>query len=194
MADFSAHHKMLPGMKKRPEMILCDKKDAKEDAKSESMATFLFLKNCKNYELNLEGKAAKVMCENCVNLTISLTDPLVSGVLEIFKCSQICVRMTGSCEIPTFHIEDADNVKIEVPDKLHIRNIFFQQSSNLEIMLSGSEDGHFVINEPALGNEENDQKQFVAFWNESKSDLVTENLKRSGIYPLADQKLVKNLK
>lgn len=97
-------------------------------------------------------------------------------------------------QIPTFHIEDADNVKIEVPDKLHIRNIFFQQSSNLEIMLSGSEDGHFVINEPALGNEENDQKQFVAFWNESKSDLVTENLKRSGIYPLADQKLVKNLK
>lgn len=99
MADFSAHHKMLPGMKKRPEMILCDKKDAKEDVKSESMATFLFLKNCKNYELNLEGKAAKVMCENCVNLTISLTDPLVSGVLEIFKCSQICVRMTGSCEV-----------------------------------------------------------------------------------------------
>ena len=102
MADFSQHHRLLPGMRPRPEVVLVDKQHSKDDIKSESNATFLFLKNCSNYELNLEGKAAKVMCESCNNLSLIVGDPLVSGMIEVYKCKTVTISLAGSCQVCYF--------------------------------------------------------------------------------------------
>lgn len=102
MADFSELHRMFPGMHKRPETILCDKNNLQEEIKSESNKTFLLLKNCADYELKFEGKAAKIMCENCKNLTVTLTDPLISGLFEVHKSNNVLIKLTKSCEV-SFH-------------------------------------------------------------------------------------------
>ena len=104
MVGFSQHQMMLPGMRPRPEKILVDKKDAKENIKSESNATFIFIKGCENYELSIEGKAAKVMCENCANLTVSMEKPLVSGTMELLRSHDVFIKLLDSCEV-RIHLE-----------------------------------------------------------------------------------------
>ena len=99
MVDFSGQQRLLPGMRPRPEIILVDKKDRKETIKSESNATFVFLKNCENYEVKIEGKAAKIMCENCKFLTVELGRSLVSGTFELLRCRDAFVKLINECEV-----------------------------------------------------------------------------------------------
>ena len=99
MVDFSGQQRLLPGMRPRPEIILFDKKDTKESVTSESNATFVFLRNCENYELKIEGKAAKVMCENCKSLTIEIGRSLVSGTFELLRCRDVFVKLVNECEV-----------------------------------------------------------------------------------------------
>ena len=99
MVDFSGQQRLLPGMRPRPEIILVDKKDGKETITSENNATFVFLRNCENYELKIEGKAAKIMCENCKSLTVELGRSLVSGTFELLRCRDAFVKLINECEV-----------------------------------------------------------------------------------------------
>ena len=93
MAEFNQHHMLLPGMKPRPEVALLGKFAGEETLRSENKATFVFLKDCSNFTLNLGGKAAKVMCENCSNVRIVLSEPLVTGTMEICNSKSVLIKL-----------------------------------------------------------------------------------------------------
>ena len=99
MADFNHHHRLLPGMRPRPEVILMDRQNAEEKFKSESSATFLLIKNCSDYKLIWDGKAAKIMCENCKNLKIILSEPPITGTVEVYKSRAVVVGLTQSYQV-----------------------------------------------------------------------------------------------
>ncbi len=90
---------MLPGMKPRPKIMITDKSDCKEVIQSEDIATFVFIKNCENYDLKIEGKAAKVMCENCKSICIELEKPLVSGTFELLRTCNAKINISTECEV-----------------------------------------------------------------------------------------------
>lgn len=99
MMDFSGQQRLLPGMRPRPEIILVDKKNGKETVTSKSNSTFIFLRNCENYELKIEGKAAKIMCENCKSVTVELGRSLVSGTFELLRCRDAFIKLINECEV-----------------------------------------------------------------------------------------------
>ena len=99
MAKFNHHHRLLPGMKPRPEVVLVDKNDEEEKLKSESSATFLLIKNCSNYSLIWYGKVAKIMCENCRNLKIVLSESPITGTVEVYKSKTVVVGLTQFCQV-----------------------------------------------------------------------------------------------
>ena len=99
MADFNQHHMLLPGMKPRPAVVILGKFAGEETLKSESKATFVFLRNCSNFTFNLEGKAAKVMCENCNNVRIMISQSLVTGTMDICNSESVLIKLQQTCQV-----------------------------------------------------------------------------------------------
>ena len=89
----------LPGMNPRPEKIITDKKDCREEVISESKATFVFVKNCENTEVDVQGKAGKVVCENSKSIVFQINDRLVGGTLELIRSNEVSIKIGDAAEV-----------------------------------------------------------------------------------------------
>eukprot|EP00794_Sanderia_malayensis_P019233 gene19233-21161_t len=183
--DLSAHHKMLPGMKPRPVLILNEKNNCNEVIQPEENATFVHLKKCENYELKVEGKAAKILCENSKNVSVAVEKTLIGGVFEVLRSQDIKITALEDSEIPILQIYDSEDIEVQVCNKDQLKSIYFQRTKRVKVLLVPNGDAFDVNLSLASDQQSGDEiMQLVAHWNKEKTELVTASVARSGVYPI----------
>ena len=85
-------------------------------------------------------------------------------------------------------------MSIEITKHLQLKSIYFQRTSGINISLAGMEGREIVIDTSLEAEKSNVDEiiQWMSHWNENSSDMLTERVKRTGIYPQQEQREAKN--
>ncbi len=84
-------------------------------------------------------------------------------------------------------IDDSEVIDIQICNKGQLKSIYFQRTK--QISVHGSNDEKYDIDTSLAEHPQNVDEipQWVAHWNKDMTELVTERVCRSGIYPSQKQ-------
>ena len=83
----------------RPQCEIVQKHDQTIDLEPETLSTRVYIAECSNCQLVLKKKTANVLIEKCQDLVLTMDAELVSGTLEVFKSSKICIQIRPNIKV-----------------------------------------------------------------------------------------------
>ena len=90
---------MMPGLMPRPQHHCVGKKNGVENILSDKSSLFVFIKDCQDFKININGKVGKVTVENCRNLMVSIFDNVVGGTFEMIRCENVSLKFGINAEV-----------------------------------------------------------------------------------------------
>ena len=113
----------LPGLSPRPQHHVVGKKGGKEMIDSTSKALFVFVKNCEDMEVEVNGKVGKVTIENGKSLRILVNDHVVSGTLELIRCQNVNLVYGKDAEVGIYSCITHSSTDIKCCVAMHYNDI-----------------------------------------------------------------------
>jgi len=94
----------------------------------------LFVSSCTNCTFHLTGKAIKLAFSGCNNCTIKIDCSLITGITEIINSKDLTVTILA--DVPTLQIDGSSQIKFNLKDHKHLKNVISSQCSDISFILT----------------------------------------------------------
>ncbi|KAF9157476.1 hypothetical protein DFQ26_008700 [Actinomortierella ambigua] len=119
----------------------------------------LYLLNCKDCTLTIEGKPIKISIENCENLVLKVTDKILTSVLDVWGSKNVeidCERAVGFLQL-----ESVQGFKFRLPDPEYFNEMIWVASDDIVLHLGTEKHELGSSKMEAKPDQRNDLDQFI---------------------------------
>lgn len=97
----------------------------------------VYFKNCKNGEYTIDHRVAKILIENCENLTLTLNGKLLTSTMEIWKCKG--VHLHANTKVKTLQLDIMTGMKVTYNTKDDFQSIVWQDVDSIDVAFKDDE-------------------------------------------------------
>lgn len=78
---------------KKPEQVFSNRQGEKIELKAAVPNSLIYVRECKNCEATFSEKAAKVIFENCDEISVDCNTTVLAGTMEFLRCNKIVLNL-----------------------------------------------------------------------------------------------------
>jgi len=178
---------LLPGLSPRPQHHIINKSGESETVVSTHMATFVYIKGCKDMEIVVQGKIGKLCIDDCSGIKISLDNRVVGETVELIKCTGLEMTLLApDSEVSVFQIDDSADINLHITRKNQLTSLYYIRTGNIKLFQGAGDE---VYEFPLTHETDVPDVQMVSHWTSTKPDatMVTERVNREGVFPATEQ-------